>query len=192
MPFEDVQIQIVDLPAIAPEFTESWLPQVIRAANTSAMVVDPNDVDVLGELDYLVRTLVRWRCSVPRLVVANKLDLPSGAENLVALEEILGPEYTFIGVSALTGAGLPDLARVIFHALDVVRFYSKPPGRKPDMDAPFVLRRGATVQDAAARVHRELAGHLRTAKLFRAGDSHGLAVERMHVVEDGDILEFHT
>jgi ribosome-interacting GTPase 1 len=56
------------------------------------------------------------------------------------------------------GAGQP---------VDVVRFYSKPPGRKPDFSAPYVLRKGETVQDAAARVHRDFTEHLKFARLFR-------------------------
>ena len=192
MPFEDVQIQMVDLPAIAPEFTESWLPQVIRAASLGLLVVDPGDLDVLAGTEYIINRLEQWRCSRPAIVVGNKLDLPQAAENFAALEEILGPKFTYIGVSALTGTGLQDLARAVFKGLGVVRFYSKPPGRKPDMEVPYVLRCGATVQDAAACVHRDVAGHLRMARLYQPGDPHGQAVERSHVVEDGDILEFHA
>lgn len=56
-----------------------------------------------------------------------------------------------------------------------------------------MLRRGATVQDAAAQVHRDFAEHLKYARLFqRAGEHAGFMVERTHSVEDEDVLEFHT
>jgi ribosome-interacting GTPase 1 len=56
-----------------------------------------------------------------------------------------------------------------------------------------VLRRGSTVEDAAAHVHRDFAEYLQYARLFRRSHEHdGMMVERTHVVEDWDILEFHT
>jgi len=193
MPFEDVQIQLVDLPPMSAAFMEPWLPQVIRSADLSSLVVDPNDPDVLGEIDFVLTTLDGWRILPPRLLVANKLDLPYATENFRAVEELYCEQFRCVGGSAVTGAGLSHFARASFEALNLVRFYSKPPGKKPDFEVPYLLRRGSTVQDAAAHVHRDFAEHLRYARLFRRSHEHdGLMVERAHVVQDGDILEFHT
>jgi uncharacterized protein len=193
MAFEDVQIQLIDLPPMSVEFREPWLPQVVRSAELSSLVVDPNDADVLGGIDFILTTLEAWRVAPPALLVANKLDLPGAPENFQAIEELYRERLRCIGVSALEGAGLPGFARASFDALNLVRFYSKPPGKKPDLEAPYVLRRGSTVGDAAAQVHRDFAEHLQYARLFRRSQEHGGSmVERMHVLEDGDILEFHT
>jgi uncharacterized protein len=193
MPFEDVQIQLVDLPAISAEYMEPWLPQVARTAQLAALVVDPNDPDVLGEIEFTLETLAQWRVSAPALMVANKTDLPGGEENFQAVEELYGGHFRCLGVSAATGSCLGAFARASFEALGLVRFYSKPPGKPADMEVPYVLRRGATVEDAAAHVHRDFGEHLRYARLFRkAGGRDGLMVERQHAVEDGDILEFHV
>lgn len=193
MPFEDVQIQLVDLPPMSVVFMEPWLPQVIRSADLSSLIVDPNDPDVLGEIDFILTALDGWRIPPPRLLVANKLDLPYAAENFQAVEELYCEQFRCVGGSAITGAGLGHVARASFEALNLVRFYSKPPGKRPDLEVPYLLRRGSTVQDAAAHVHRDFAELLRYARLFRRSHEHdGLMVERAHVVEDGDILEFHT
>jgi ribosome-interacting GTPase 1 len=193
MPFEDVQIQLVDLPPISAEFMEPWLPQVVRSADLSSLVVDPNDPDVLGEIDFILMTLDEWRIVPPRLLVANKLDLPYATENFRAVEELYGERFRCVGASAVTGIGLGDFARASFALLNLVRFYSKPPGKKPDLEVPYLLRRGSTVEDAAAHVHRDFADHFRYARLYRRSHEHdGLMVERAHVVEDGDILEFHA
>jgi uncharacterized protein len=128
----------------------------------------------------------------PALLVANKLDLPGAPENFRAIEALYGERLRCIGVSALKGTGFADFARALFEALNLVRFYSKPPGKKPDLDIPYVLRRGSTVADAAAHVHRDFAEHLQYARLFRRSHEHdGLMVQRALVIEDGDILEFH-
>ena|SRR5215471_6222501 len=43
MTFENVQIQLVDLPPLAAEFMEPWLPRVIRAAHAAVLVLNLND-----------------------------------------------------------------------------------------------------------------------------------------------------
>ena len=49
--FEDIQIQLVDLPPVHPEFAESWLYQIIRNADASLLVIDLSDPDLLEDLD---------------------------------------------------------------------------------------------------------------------------------------------
>ncbi len=193
MQFENVQIQLVDTPAMSAEFMEPWMAQVVRAAHISALVADPNDPDVLDEMEFILRSLESWRLPPPKLLVGNKLDLPDAEENFSAVEALYRGRFRSLGLSAVTGTGLDAFARETFLALDIVRFYSKPPGKKSDLDVPYVLRRGQTVQDAAAQVHRDFADHLKYARLFRkSGDHGGLMVERTHVIEDEDVLEFHA
>jgi hypothetical protein len=70
--------------------------------------------------------------------------------------------------------------------------YTKVPGKPPELTAPYILRRGSTVEDAARHVHKDFAEHLKYARLFRAsGSRDGLMVDRHRLVEDEDIFEFH-
>ena len=193
MLFENVQIQLVDTPPMSSEFMEPWMSQVIRAAQISALIVDPNDPDVLGETEFVLQTLESWHLPSPNLLVGNKLDQNGATENFFAMQSLYGDRFRYVGVSAATCAGLEAFAREVLRCLDLVRFYSKAPGKKPDLEVPYLLRRGATVQDAAAHVHRDFAEHLKYARLFRRSDEHhGLMVERAHAVEDEDVLEFHS
>jgi ribosome-interacting GTPase 1 len=96
-----------------------------------------------------------------------------------------------VPVSASAGTGLDALREAGFRLLDVIRVYSKPPGKKADLTAPFILDRGATVLDAAEAVHREFVHKLKYARLWNRA-SQGLMVGRDHVLEDGDILEIHV
>ena len=187
MMFEDVQIQLLDLPPLSAEFMEQWLPQAIRAAHMSVLVVDPNDVALLDQIDFILGVV-----APPKLVAGNKLDLPGAADNFAALEELYRGRFPMLGISAATGAGLDRFRRAVFDALGIVRVYTKVPGRKFEFGAPYILKRGQTVADAAAHVHRDFALQLKFARLFRlSGDRDGLMVERSHVVQDRDILEFH-
>jgi hypothetical protein len=187
MMFEDVQIQLLDLPPLSDEFMEQWLPQAIRAAHMSVLVVDLNDLALLDQIEFILGVT-----APPKLVAGNKLDLPGAVDNFAALEELYRGRFPMLAISAATGAGLDRFRRAVFDALGIVRVYTKVPGRKFEFGAPYILKRGKTVADAAAHVHKDFALQLKFARLFRlSGDRDGLMVERAHVVQDRDILEFH-
>ena len=38
--WQDVPVQLVDLPPISPEFVEPWVPNVIRSADAALLVAD--------------------------------------------------------------------------------------------------------------------------------------------------------
>lgn len=192
MRFEDVPIQLLDMPAIGAEFTEPWIPQVLRVADESLLVVDVDDPDDLSEIEYVERKLEEWRIRSPRILVANKMDQEGSEGNFEALVDLYGGKYECLPVSAQTGQGLDRMAKRVFELLDLVRVYTKAPGKKAELGAPYVLKRGSTVLDAARHVHKDFAEHLKFARLFhKDGGRDGLPVDRSHQVADGDILEFH-
>jgi ribosome-interacting GTPase 1 len=134
----------------------------------------------------------------PTIIIANKLDLPGASDNLQILREFYQSAFEIRPVSALTGEGIEPLRQVIFDKLDVIRIYTKAPGKKLDPKAaPFVLKKGSNVLDAARTVHREFAHSLKFARVWSSDNSKsnlkrsGQKVERMHILEDGDILELH-
>jgi len=191
--FEDVQFQLIDLPPLAPEWVEPWVAQVLRRADRTLLVVAADDPDDLAEIDFLEHQLEEWKLPRPRLMVVNKIDQPGGPDNFSVLAELYEGKYECLPVSAETGEGLDRLGRRCFELLDVVRVYTKAPGKKPDLTAPYVLKRGSTVLDAARHVHKDFAERLKLARLYRRERlEDGLPVSRDHVVEDGDILEFHA
>ncbi len=193
MQFENVQIQLVDLPPFSEEFMEPWLPQAVRGATASVLVVDAGDADVLGAIEFIEKGFAERRLASPRMLAAAKADLDPGGGNYRALAELYGERYRCLAVSALGGQGLEEFRRAAFDMLELVRVYTKPPGKKPDMTAPYLLRRGQTVMDLARQVHEDFAERLKYARLFRvSGERDGLMVERTHVLEDGDIVELHV
>jgi uncharacterized protein len=203
----NVPIQLVDTPPLSKEHAEPALFELVRYADAVAVVVDLRDspVERLEEAAMLlmahriVPSPLRNRCAdpdrssiLPALLVANKADGDGMAADEETIRERLGGTWTWIAVSAATGRNLDALKQAVFQALDVIRVYSKPPGKKPDLDSPFVLKRGSTVLDLAAKVHRDMAGHLASARIWGAGVHDGQAVGRDHVLADGDMVELHT
>jgi ribosome-interacting GTPase 1 len=192
MLFENVQIQLIDLPPLSLEFTEPWLPHVIRRADLGVLLVDLDDAAVLDEIEFITAALMEQNLPAPKLLVGNKADLPGAEDNFTALEELYRDRYQCLAVSAATGRNLDRFRRAIFDALELVRVYTKAPGKRVDLSSPFVLKRGQTVLDAARQVHKDFAENLKFARLYHVSGGHdGLMVERTHLVQDEDILEFH-
>ncbi len=195
MRYENIQFHLVDLPPISAEFTEYWLPVLVRQADGLLLVVDLASPDLLEELENTRALLEQKRVPVAQkktLLVANKLDLPEAEENFGVLRGLIGEHFPMVAVSAETGAGLDALRRAVFELMDIVRVYTKAPGKKTDRSAPYVLRRGSTALDVANHVHKDIAAHLKFARIWGLGKYEGQMVERSYLVEDGDVIEFHT
>lgn len=215
MPFENIQIQLVDLPPLHPDFPEAWLPQTIRNADAVALVVNLGDAGVLDQLSETLALLEQGKLSVgeaagelprglpraesrglarkPVLLIGNQSDRPGARENFEVLEELWRERFRQrLAVSAATGENLEALRRALFDLLGVVRVYTKQPGKKADLTAPYVLPRGAMVRDVAARVHKDIAAHLKFARLWGGTRFDGQRVEREHVLDDQDVIELHA
>jgi len=208
MPFEDVQVQLVDTPAATPQHTESYMTNLVHNADGIVLVLDVAADDLAASVEYLNGLLERARVwpagrarpadvppfivERPVLVVANKRDLdPDGTYVALAHEALPGDLPLFV-VSAEHGEGLEDLKRTLFERLDRIRIYAKEPGHKPDMQRPFVLSRGATVHDLATAVHKDIAERLRYARIWGHARFDGQQVDREHVLGDRDVVELHA
>lgn len=208
MPFEDINIQLVDVPPISPEHTETWLPELIRNADAALLVVDLSSDDCVDMFEFLRSALsdkgIRLsrvhdpaETEVPRnvkpaLVVANKIDAPNAAENLEFMKEIIGDAFEIVPVSTMHGQGLEDLKERLFQFLGIIRIYSKIPGKKADLERPFIVKRGSTVADVATKIHRDFGDKVKSARVWGSAKFDGQIVDRHHVVEDRDVVEVHV
>jgi ribosome-interacting GTPase 1 len=128
----------------------------------------------------------------PVFVVANKCDLDEDGTFSALVRDAVGGELPFFSVSAERGDGLDALRQRLFLELDRIRIYTKEPGKKPEHVRPFVLPQGATVHDLAVAVHKEVAEHLKFARIWGAAAFDGQQVDREHVLHDRDIVELHA
>ena len=88
-------------------------------------------------------------------------------------------------------AGLEELRPKIYQVLDIIRVYTKAPGKKPELDDPIILARGSTLADAAADVHKDFAAKMKYARIWGSGKHDGVMAKRDHILQDGDIIELH-
>lgn len=209
MPYEDVQIQLVDLPPITPDYLDPGVPGLLHRAEAIFLVLDLASDDLLDDAEAVIERLEAAKIMPvaappeapdPRLVyrrtlwVANKHDAPDADERLALLRELFPPEFhSTVVVSAHTGEGLDALRAAAWELIDVVRVYGKPVGQQPDMEKPYAIPAGSTVEEFAAAVHRELPEKLKTARVWGASARFpGQTVDRDHVVQDKDVVELHT
>ena len=129
---------------------------------------------------------------VRTFIVGNKDDAAGAADRLEVIKSLYGDKYMILPASAETGDGLGDLIKRIHQFLDIIRVYTKEPGQKPDLTAPFVLPRGSTLLDLAGRVHNDFRQTLKFARLWGANAYSGQSVGREHVMNDKDVVELHT
>jgi hypothetical protein len=205
MLFEDAQVQLVDLPPVHPEFPESWLYQIIRNADATLLVVDLSDPDLLEDLDTTLGQLANSKVQLGQgelpnvpgwlqkrtLLVANKIDASGAEEDFEILSELYGARFPMLRVSAETGEGLEQLRQAAFELLEVIRVYTKAPGKKLERTAPYLLKRGSRLVDLAAHVHQDFLAQLKYARLWGHGKFEGQMVNRDHVLEDKDVVELH-
>lgn len=202
VPYEDINIQLVDLPPIAPETAEPWLFALIRQADGALLVADLADDDLLASMDAVLALTTEGRVefagergregATAALLVATKLDAPDAAVRLELLREAYGARLEILPVSAEAGTGLETLRQELFRMLGVIRVYTKAPGRRADKSVPYVFRRGITVEEVAAVVHKDFAERLKYARVWGSRTYEGQMVQREHVLDDGDVLELHA
>ena len=119
-------------------------------------------------------------------------ELKGGIHNLFdVLSEIYGARFSMLRVSAESGEGLEQLRQAVFELLDVIRVYTKAPGKKLERTAPYLLKRAARLMDLAAHVHQDFLAQLKYARLWGHGRVEGQMVNRDHVLEDRDLVELH-
>ena len=194
MEFENIQIQLIDTPPLTEQSIEWWLPHMIRRADALLLVVDLSSAP-LAQVEAIFIELesrkVEIGDKVKALIVGNKLDLATASENYLALKNKYEGQLPIIAVSAKEGVGLEELKRKIYQLLDIIRVYTKAPGKKPEFDDPIILDRGSTLEDAAASVHKDFAAKLKYARIWGSGKHDGIMAKRDHILQDGDIIELH-
>lgn len=194
MEFENISIQMVDAPALTYKDTRSGLSLLLRRANLVLIVVDLSQ-DPVAQVAQVLDDLADRRLDPSpgsTLIAATKADLPGAPEAFSYLEAEHGGYFPMVATSAITGAGLEELRRRLFEALDIVRVYTKTPGQPPDMTQPVILRRGGTVEEVAASIHKDILRRLKYVQVWGSGKFDAQKVPRGYQPQDGDVVELHT
>ena len=205
MSFENIQIQLVDLPPLTADHTEPWAFIIMRNADCLLLLLDLGQ-DPVSELETIREVLRGQRIALRGdaegdaepdsfikryLLVGNKGDLPTARENAAIFKEFYGERFPLVVISAKEGKDVNGLRQQLFSLLDILRVYSKRPGREADPKAPIILKQGSTVLDLAKEIHKDFVSKLQYARLWGSGRFDGQRVQRDYILHDGDIIELH-
>lgn len=170
-------------------FTEDDLRRLLSQYRIYNAIVEMEGDVTLDDVEDAIFTT---RVYKPAIILLNKADLPGAREVAKRVMKHAPPDVPVLVVSAATGEGLDKLGDIIFEILEIIRVYTKQPNKEPDPD-PLVLEKGATVLDAAKRIHKDLARRFRYAKIWGPSAKYpGQRVGTDHVLKDGDIIEIHV
>jgi ribosome-interacting GTPase 1 len=205
MRFEDIQIQLVDTPPIGYKEVRVLLSNVLRSADLISIVIDLSR-EPISQVETALQGLREARIdpltddgaqatpgSYPRrmLLVGNKNELAGSNQNWERLRSQYAKLFPLVSISAKEGSGLEEFKRIVYQALNIIRVYTKTPGSKADLTDPMVLEKGSTLEEAAESLHKDFYQNLKYAVVWGSGKYDGQRVSKGHVLQDGDIVEFH-
>lgn len=207
MPYNNIQIQLIDMPPVTFDYMEFWHTELIKEADGILLLLDISSPDPAIDFQNLIHKLKEKKIGLlsddqeipsnehlfwkKALVVANKIDLLSDEEKMFDLKRAVNPDYQLIAISAKHGRNIENLKKNIFVFLDILRVYSKIPGKKPSFEEPFVFKKGSTLMDMARAVHKDFAQNLKFARIWGKNKYEGQKVNKDYILEDEDIIELH-
>ena len=125
------------------------------------------------------------------MVLGNKNDLENSRDNWEIIKELYSSSFLLYSISAEKKLGLEELKRETFEKLEILRVYTKSPGKPLDYSDPVILKKGQKVLDAAFIIHKDFAHNLKYARIWGKGKYEGQMVHRDEHLTDGDVIEFH-
>jgi ribosome-interacting GTPase 1 len=209
MPYRDILIQLVDTPPLSADGAPPELLNTLRGGDLLLIVLDMGSDECLEQMEGTLSFLQEKRVIkktrekadpdntgpdnvkyIPYLLVANKCELPASKDNLDILKE-LWPALSFLRVSAAEETKLDFLKEKIYTGLNIIRVYTKAPGGQPDLQTPFVLKKGDTVLDLAYNIHRDFPELFKNARVWGSAKFEGQTVAREYILAEGDVVEIN-
>jgi hypothetical protein len=206
MKFENIQIQLVDTPPLGHKNVRILLANALRGANLIAIVVDLS-LEPISQVEATLQGLAEARIeplmdnareTIPgsyyrkMLIIGNKNDLENSSGNWRKLNLQYNGLFPMTCISAKEGTGLEEFKKAVYQALDIIRVHTKTPGSRADLTEPVILKKGSTIEDAAESIHKDFKRELKYAVVWGSGKYDGQRVSKGHVLQDGDIVEFHV
>jgi ribosome-interacting GTPase 1 len=208
MPWNDVKVQLIDTPPITDTHIEPYIINIVRSADLVLLCFDGSSDDapeetvaVLEQLESRKTFLSRKngfheddfsKVSIRTILAVTHSKEPELQDRLDFLDEIKETEFHQLQIELDSPESVEELRNLIYEKLDLIRIYTKKPGKPAEKIDPFTIPVHGTVEDLAGKVHKELAEDLKYAKVWGKKVSDGQTVGKDHPLIDGDIVELHV
>ncbi len=204
--FENIQFQLIDTPPVPTEFIDPGLTDLLRRTDIIVVMIDIQG-DPLQQLEDTITFLNGLRIYPPGVPIAadlkkapfikkvllsvNKVDDESAKEDYRAFQDLCELPLPSVPISIRNGYNLLEFLKKIYEMADVIRVYTRSPGKEPDLKSPFVLPKQSTLAELAEEIHKDFVTRLKFAKVWGKSVFGGQMVQRDYVLQDGDIVEIH-
>lgn len=172
------KIQLVELPAI--RFKDSDKEFLAIAKNADLVIIIANNFD---DAEILNKKLDGEGIQ-KRITLINKKYFLKKQE----IENINRKKWICL---SLESDRLDYLKEKIFSMLDIIRVYTKEPGKEHTKD-PMVIKKGSAIKGAAEKIRKDFSKRFKFARVWgKSAKFPGQRVGIGHRLEDQDILELH-
>jgi small GTP-binding protein len=199
MDYENIKIQIVDTPPLYDD-APAWLYGLYRNGDLLLILLDVSG-DPVADFKKIRDVLDKKNIFISRhefgdikkvLIVLNKIDALAEEKTRFSFMKRYQEEFSILSTSITNCVGIDVLKKKIFDNLDIIRVYTKKIGKPIIKKDPVILHKGATVMDAAEHIHKDFKKNMKFARLWNEKDYAGQRVEKSHILNDEDVLEFHA
>lgn len=204
--YENIQFQLVDTPPVTRDYIDPGFADFIRRADIIVLLLDLG-ADPIEQFEEILAIIGRMRIfpegyPIPEtiskqpfikkvLVVANKMDTHDDEETFEIFMELAEITLPCVGISTRTGRNLGTFIEKLFEMSEVIRVYTKIPGKDPDLNEPFVIPRASTLEELATKIHKDFVTKLKHARIWGVAVRDGQMVQRDYIMQDGDVVELH-
>ena len=184
--YQGCAIQIVDIPPIA---SENFDRGIINSADTLLIVVEKTH-----EIKPILDSTKNINENAKRIIVFNKIDLYDEDTKRKISETLKSKKYNFVLISTITNEGIEELKQKILDSFDIMRVYTKHPGKEKYKDnIPVILTPNSTLEDVAEKILHGYSKKVKYAKIWGPSSKFpGQQVGLKHVIKDKDVVEFVT
>lgn len=180
MEYEGVRVQMIDMPSVNSEGFDNGI-----ANNADCLLIVINNLDGLEDVNKKLQ-----KAGGKKLVVINKIDELDLEEKRKLNARCMSRKIECVFISAKTMEGISELKKKIFESMEVIRVYTKEPGKEKNSD-PVVLSEGSTVRDVAETIYKGFSLKIKEARLTGpSGKFQNQRVGLNHKLKDRDVLEF--
>lgn len=186
MNFATTKIQIIEIPAIDSEYYNKG---IVYTADTIILVAD--------SLEELNEVLEKVKTRGKIILVITKTDTLSENEKrkIHATLKSKYKKYDFELISSKTHEGLEHLKNLIFASFNILRIYTKEPGKNIETakQHPMILQPDSTIRDVAEKILKGFSHKIKQTKIWGPSSKFpGQIVGLNHKLKDLDVVEFKT
>lgn len=192
MPYQGVNIQIIENPSIESEYYDKSLT---HTADTILILITE-----LNQIPQIEKTLEK--AAGKKIIVFNKSDTLTENEKRKISETLKSKHkrYNFSLISVKSSENMEELKDKIFQTFDKIRVYTKEPDKTVEeakKGKPIILEKNSNILKIAEKVFRtspkEIRKIIKETKIWGPSSKFsGQVVGLKHTLKDLDIVEFKT